>query len=147
MLYCWRMWMIQWFRAGAYSVYKTHRLCVRTNLPSVESSVVSFKVLKLDPTFWVFKIISALKYGSRLVVRWESTGPKQKQIKTASLVAMVLWMLEPWWAIESQVCGVCFPYDTTWLVKLRRYKAKKKKKHLGGGETGDWWCLHIKPQV
>lgn len=84
------MWMMQQFRAGAYYVYKIHRLCVRTNVLGVGSSVVSLKVLKLDPTFWAFKIISALKYGSRLVVRWESTGPKQKQIKTASLAAMVL---------------------------------------------------------
>lgn len=60
--------MIERFRAGAYSVYETHRLCVRTNSPGVEVSVVSFKVLKLDPKFWVFKITSASKYGSCLVV-------------------------------------------------------------------------------
>lgn len=71
--------MIERFRAGAYSVYEMHRLCVRTNLPCVVgSSVVSLKVLKLDPKFWVFKITSAAKYGSCLVVRWENTEPKQK---------------------------------------------------------------------
>lgn len=70
--------MIERFRAGAYSVYEMHRLCVRTNLPSVGSSVVSLKVLKLDPIFWVFKITSASKYGSCLVVRWENTEPQQK---------------------------------------------------------------------
>lgn len=50
-----------------------------TNSPSVVgSSVVSLKVLKLDPTFWVFKITSAAKYGSCLVVKRENTEPKQK---------------------------------------------------------------------
>lgn len=70
--------MIERSRAGAYTVYKMHRQHVCTNSPRVESSVVSLKVLKLDPMFWVFKISSASKYGSCLVVRWESTGPKQK---------------------------------------------------------------------
>lgn len=69
--------MIERFRARAYSVYKMHRLCVRTNLPSVGSSVVRLQVLKLGPIFWVFKITSASKYSSCLVVRWESTEPTQ----------------------------------------------------------------------
>lgn len=59
------------------------RLCVCTDLPSVGSSVVSLKVLKLDPIFWVFKITSASKYGSCLVVRWANTEPKQKQNKNS----------------------------------------------------------------
>lgn len=69
--------MIERFRARAYSVYKMHRLCVRTNLPSVGSSVVRLQVLKLGPIFWGFKITSASKYSSCLVVRWESTEPTQ----------------------------------------------------------------------
>lgn len=51
-----------------------------TNSPSVVgSSVVSLKVLKLDLTFWVFKIISTAEYGSYLANKCENTEPKQKK--------------------------------------------------------------------
>lgn len=61
------------------TVYTKHRDHVCTNSSSVESSVVSLQVLKLDPTFWMFRVTSALMYGFCSVVRWESTGPKQNQ--------------------------------------------------------------------
>jgi len=73
--------MIERFKAGAYSVHEIHGLCVWTNLSRVESSVVSSKVSKLDPIFWVFKITSASKHGSGLAVRWESAAPKKKKKK------------------------------------------------------------------
>lgn len=72
--------MIQRFRAGEYSVYEMHRLCVCMNLPNVESSVVIYKYLKLDPTFWVFMPLSK---GMAPVGRWESTNPQQKQHKNS----------------------------------------------------------------
>lgn len=43
--------MMERLRAGPYSVHEIHGLCVRANLPRVESSVVSSKVSKLDPIF------------------------------------------------------------------------------------------------
>lgn len=65
------------FRAEPYSVYEIRGPCVRANLPRVEASVVSSKVSKLDPIFWVFKITSASKYGSGLAVRWKNATPKK----------------------------------------------------------------------
>lgn len=38
---------------------------------SVDSSVVTFKLSKLDPLFWELKIAFALQYGSCLDVTWE----------------------------------------------------------------------------
>lgn len=60
-----------------------------TNSPSVVgSSVVSLKVLKLEPTFWVFKITSAAEYGSCLNGR--TLNQNKNKMKTASLVTMGL---------------------------------------------------------
>lgn len=82
---------IESFGAEAYSVSKMHQQSVCTNSPSVVGpSVVSLKVLKLDPIFWVFTINSASKYGSCLVVNGRTLNQNKNNVKTASLVAMDL---------------------------------------------------------
>ena len=50
--------------------------CACTDSLSVDSSVVTFKLSKLGPLFWEFKIAFALQYGSCLDVTWEWARPK-----------------------------------------------------------------------